>query len=135
MIKRRLAAALSLAIFTCSSAYSAQYEVVELPLADKGENNFPAGLTNSGTAIANVSPLLYSVPIDVTQIDFDQQLISDPVTDLGFVPDPETGNFPTIEELLTDPDAAKAGNINLIDYTILRDYLKGSQALVSDKKI
>jgi hypothetical protein len=95
MIKTRLAAVLSLAFLAVSNANSAQYRVVELPVADKALNSFPSAINDDGEVLVNMTTPFNS-PIDIDLLDF------------------ELESFTTN---LTDLDAAKVGEFNLVDYT------------------
>lgn len=101
MIKKRLAAALSLAIFVGANAHSAQYQVVELPLADKADSSFSAAIGADGEVLVNAQ-LPYNVPIDLSLVNFEDENYLD---------------------LLTDPDAARVGNFNINDYLLTRAIL------------
>jgi uncharacterized membrane protein len=96
MNKTRLAV-FTLSALTLSIANAAQYTVVELDSNDKGLNVFPTDINAGGQIALNVaSP--YNPPLDETLINFESQ---------------------TLIDNLTDIEAAKVGNFNDADYTLL----------------
>ena len=57
-----------------SIAYSAQYEIVELPVSELGANSFPTAINDVGQAAVNLGTQ-YSPVIDTTLIDFESAAI------------------------------------------------------------
>jgi hypothetical protein len=105
MNKTRLVAGLTLSILT-GAIQAAQYSVVELPLVDKGVNNFPTAINAQGKITTNTqSP--FNPPIDVSLINFES---------------------PTIIAGLTDIDAAMAGQPNEADYLLLYNIITAANA-------
>ena len=98
MKKTRLAALLSLSVM---SAQAAQYNVVELAVTDKGQSTFPTDINNSGRVAVNVQNL-YKPRIDVSLINFELQSLVDNLTDI---------------------EAAKAGDLNNADYSLLYSFI------------
>ncbi|MEP1386028.1 MAG: DUF3466 family protein [Paraglaciecola sp.] len=84
-----------------SVAYSAQYELVELPVADLGVNSFPAAINDAGEAAVNLDTQ-YSPVIDTTLIDFESAAII-----LG----------------LENLDGVRGGDFSDDDYTFLYTYI------------
>lgn len=101
MIKKRLAVALSIALLSMSSVEAAKYRVVELDVANEGQDSFPSAINDDGEISVNVT-LPYNIPIDIDLINFDSVL-------------------------LTDPEAASVGNINDTDYELLLTNIRGQQ--------
>jgi probable HAF family extracellular repeat protein len=101
MKKTRLAALLSISLLSVSALHAAQYRVVELAVTDKGLSTFPTAINNSGDVSVNVENL-YSPIIDVSLINFELE---------------------SLINVLTDIDAAKAGNLNDFDYLLLYKYI------------
>ncbi|MFT2090846.1 DUF3466 family protein [Paraglaciecola sp. 2405UD69-4] len=108
MIKKKLAVALSIALLSIGPVEAAKYRVVELDVANVGEDSFPSAINDDGEMSVNVaSP--YNVPIDLDLLDFDSIALN---------------------ALLTDPAAASFGNINEVDYELLLGFIRdqsGSQ--------
>jgi hypothetical protein len=101
MKKTRIAALLSSAFLSIPSAFSAQYEVVELPVADLGEDTYPTAINEIGEVTVNLSSL-YNPVIDTTLLDFEST---------------------TLISNLTDLENAKAGDLNVDDYEYLYSYI------------
>jgi hypothetical protein len=106
MKKTRLVATLSLSLLTLSVAHSEQYQVVELPLDEIAITTFPTAINADGKVSVNVQNP-FNPPIDVSLIDFEQDVIV---------------------ENLTDIDAAMAGNINDVDYALLLTFITAANA-------
>ena len=102
MKKTRLAALLSLSVM---SAQAAQYNVVEIATTDKGQSTFPTDINSSGRVAVNVQNL-YKPSIDVSLINFELQSLVDNLTDI---------------------EAAKAGDLNDADYSLLYSYINSGQ--------
>ncbi|MEP1553134.1 MAG: DUF3466 family protein [Paraglaciecola sp.] len=101
MIKKRLAVALSIALLSISSVEAAKYRVVELDVANEGQDSFPTAINDDGEISVNVK-LPYDIPIDIDLINFDSVV-------------------------LTDSEAASVGNINETDYELLLAYIRRQQ--------
>ncbi|MEP2652752.1 MAG: DUF3466 family protein, partial [Paraglaciecola sp.] len=84
-----------------SIAYGAQYEVVELPVAELGVNSFPAAINNVGEVAVNLDTQ-YNPVIDTTLIDFESSTII-----LG----------------LENLDGVRGGDFSDDDYTFLYSYI------------
>ncbi|MEP4889564.1 MAG: DUF3466 family protein [Aliiglaciecola sp.] len=97
----RLASGLTLCALTVCSAQAAKYEVVELPLRDKGVNSYARAINDKGDVAASISDP-FDPPIDVDLIDFENE---------------------TLINLLTDADGASVGNINDDDLLILYSFI------------
>lgn len=82
-------------------AYSAQYRVVELPVAELGSNTFPAAINNTGDIAVNVQ-LKYNPYIDTSLIDF---------------------NLDTVINNLTNIDGVRGGDLEGQDYLWLYNYI------------
>lgn len=95
-----LALASSLALAS-TTAFSAQYTLEPLPLDAIAVNHFAQAITNDGTMLVSVQDE-FSPPIDLSLLDFESE---------------------SLRALLTDPDAAAAGNFNTEDYTTLVNLL------------
>ncbi|NCP63069.1 MAG: DUF3466 family protein [Paraglaciecola sp.] len=104
MKKTRLAAALSFSLLAVSTAQSATYRVVELPVADEGISSYPTDINSNGEVTLNVQNL-FNLPIDVSLINFELQSLIDNLTDI---------------------EAAKAGDLNNDDYTLLYAFISGN---------
>ncbi|MFT2090229.1 DUF3466 family protein [Paraglaciecola sp. 2405UD69-4] len=84
-----------------SVAYGAQYEVVELPVADLGVNSYPAAINDVGQVAVNLETQ-YNPVIDTTLIDFESSAII-----LG----------------LENLDGVRGGDFSDDDYTFLYNYI------------
>ncbi|MDN4504226.1 DUF3466 family protein [Alteromonadaceae bacterium BrNp21-10] len=106
MIKFKLApvASLTLLMLAAPSVSAAVYKVVELPLSEKARNSYPTAINNSGEYVASVDNI-YKPSINVDLLDFEDT---------------------TFTDLLTDVDAAKAGNFNDEDYALLYSFLSSN---------
>jgi len=105
MKRTRLAAILSMSLLSVSAAHAAQYRVVELTVTDKGRSSFPTDINNSGGVAVNVQNL-YNPVIDVSLINFELE---------------------SLINSLTDIEAAKAGNLNDADYSLLYTYITSNR--------
>ncbi|MBU3002800.1 DUF3466 family protein [Paraglaciecola arctica] len=113
MTKTRLAAALSLALLVAPSTQAAKYTVVELPVADKGQNSFPSAINQDGNVTVNVnSP--FNIPIDLDLLDFESE---------------------TLISLLTDVQAASNGDFNSVDYQLLLALISSADGTQSSQQI
>ena len=105
MKRTRLAAILSMSLLSVSAANAAQYRVVEVAVTDKGRSSFPTAINNSGGVAVNVQNL-YNPIIDVSLINFELE---------------------SLINSLTDIEAAKAGNLNDADYSLLYTYITSNR--------
>jgi hypothetical protein len=64
----------SFSLFAIPRVYSAQYEVIELPLTELGNSTFPVAINNVGETVVNTQ-LQYNPPIDTALIDFESALV------------------------------------------------------------
>lgn len=97
MTKTRLAAALSIALLVVPISQAAKYRVVELPVANQGQDSFPSAINEEGNITVNVqSP--FNIPIDLDLLDFESDILVNG---------------------LTDVESASNGDINNVDYEIL----------------
>ena len=101
MKKTRLAALLSSAFLSIPSAFSAQYEVVEIPAAQLGEDSYPSAINDIAEITVNLISQ-YNPVIDVTLLDFDSA---------------------TLIASLTNIENAKSGDFNTADYELLYAYI------------
>ncbi|MDM7860869.1 DUF3466 family protein [Alteromonas sp. ASW11-36] len=101
----RLAVAATIA-FSASSINAAQYRLEPLPLDTVSINHFAQAIADDGTVVATTQNE-FNPPIDLTLLDFDSE---------------------SLINLLTDVDAARAGNFNLADYTTLVNLLLSARA-------
>ncbi|WP_158770502.1 DUF3466 family protein [Paraglaciecola sp. L1A13] len=101
MKKTRLAALLSSAFLSIPSAFSAQYEVVEIPAAQLGEDSYPSAINDIAEITVNLISQ-YNPVIDVTLLDFDSA---------------------TLIASLTNIENAKSGDFNTADYELLYTYI------------
>jgi hypothetical protein len=74
MKKATIANTFTLSLFTISIAHAAQYEIIELPVAELGANTFPVAINNVGETVVNME-LQYNPAIDTTLIDFESALV------------------------------------------------------------
>jgi hypothetical protein len=113
MTKTRLTAALSLALLVTPVTQAAKYEVIELPVAEKGKNSFSSAI-NQGGDITAIVQLPYNVPIDLTLLDFESSILVNNLTDL---------------------DAAKNGDFNQADYEFILAFVRSGDGLQNSQQI
>lgn len=101
MKKAKIAAIFPLSFLYISIVHGAQYEIIELPVAELGESTFPTAINNVGDSVVNMS-LQYNPPIDTTLIDFDLAIVI-----LG----------------LDNLDGVRGGDLSDEDYTWLYNYI------------
>ena len=101
----RLAVAATIAL-SASSINAAQYRIESLPLDNVSVNHFAQAIADDGTVVATTQND-FNPPIDLSLIDFDSEAIID---------------------LMTDIDAARAGNFNEADYTSIVNLLIAGRA-------
>jgi hypothetical protein len=101
MKKTRAAVNFSLSFLMLQTAHSAQYKVVELPVADLGTSSFPSAINNSGDVAVNLQAK-YNPAIDLSLVNW---------------------NSATIIANLTDIEAAQSGDFNDADYHFLYAYI------------
>ncbi|GAB2675612.1 DUF3466 family protein [Aliiglaciecola aliphaticivorans] len=97
----RLASGLTLCALTVCTAQAAKYEVVELPLRDKGINSYARAINDKGDVLASIADP-FNPPIDVDLIDFENEILIN---------------------ALSDADGASVGNINDDDLLILYSFI------------
>ena len=81
MKKTRLAALLSSAFLSIPSAFSAQYEVVEIPAAQLGEDSYPSAINDIAEITLNLISQ-YNPVIDVTLLDFNSATLISSLTNI-----------------------------------------------------
>ncbi|MBU2876819.1 DUF3466 family protein [Aliiglaciecola lipolytica] len=96
----RLVLALSCSLLLGFKVYGAQYKVVELPVAELGENSSPTDINSIGEVTVNLVTK-YNPPIDISLLDFD-----------------------SLSSYLTDVESAKVGDFNDDDYAFLYSYIQ-----------
>ena len=101
MKKSTMVAAFALSFFNILVANSAQYRVVELPVAALGSSSFPAAINNSGDVAVNLQAQ-YQPAIDLSLINWQDA---------------------TIAANLTNLEAAQSGDFNDADYVFLYSYI------------
>jgi hypothetical protein len=74
MKKAIITGSFTLSLCAISQVHGAQYEIIELPVAELGTSTFPAAINNVGEAVVNME-LQYSPPIDTTLIDFESAIV------------------------------------------------------------
>jgi len=123
MTKTRLAAALSLALLVIPSSQAAKYKVVELPVVEKGQSNFPSAINDDGKitvvvgAPATQATRLstpYNIPIDLDLLNFESD---------------------TLINGLTDVQSASNGDFNPIDYEILLAFIRSADGAQNAQQI
>lgn len=104
MKKTRLAPLVSSAFLSIPSAFSAQYQVVEIPAAELGTDSYPSAINDIGEITLNLVSQ-YNPVIDVTLLDFDSA---------------------TLIATLTNIENAKSGDFNTTDYALLYAYISAN---------
>ena len=102
----RLVTALTISLTSIPAAHAARYQIVELPVQDKGVHTFSSVISNSGEVGASATSL-FNPPIDVSLLDFDDE---------------------TLVNSLTDPDGVQQGNINDEDLLILYNRIESNES-------
>lgn len=113
MKKAIIAAIFPLSFLSLSVVYAAQYEVIELAVAELGESTFPTAINNVGESVVNVS-LQYNPVIDTTLIDFDSATVI-----LG----------------LDNLDGVRGGDLSDEDYTWLYNYIVANSENIQFQQI
>ena len=101
MKQTRIAALLSSAFLSIPAAFGAQYQVVELPVAELGVDSYPTAINSIGEIAVNLSSQFNPV-IDVSLLNFDSA---------------------TLIAGLTNLENARSGDFNTADYEFLYSYI------------
>lgn len=64
----------SVSLFSSPLVNAAQYEVIELPVAELGTSTFPVAINNMGETVVNMQ-LQYNPPIDTSLINFESAIV------------------------------------------------------------
>ena len=112
-------ALVSMAVFSQAS-HGALYQITEIDTQAVSKNAFPVDMNESGDIVMSVSyspdfPLAeYNIPIDLSLIDFDSE---------------------TLQDNLTDIDAARNGNFNLEDYQTILGVIRAGQSVLTVQRL
>ena len=112
-------ALVSLAVFSQSS-HGALYQISEVNAQTISKSAFPADMNESGDVVLSVTydslyPLPeYNIPIDLSLIDFENE---------------------SLQESLTDIEAAQNGNFNLEDYATILNYIRSGQTALTTQRL
>lgn len=109
-VKLALVAA-SLSVIFSQSTQAAVYEVVELPMEEISLRGFSSAINEAGD-VGLVATGVFNPPIDVSLIDFEDQILVDGLTDI---------------------ESARQGNFNAEDLTFITTFLAGGSSTITQQ--